>query len=154
MLRAALLLMPESRPHPFGLVVSGEPLDLWIRWHPRGKTQDLCIRTGPTSYNQHPTPLSRGRSLAGSCIPALIWAAPKSKGCLPASLRDLRAALLLDLGSGCPTAEVNISSYPGTRVPGLFFHSRAVIFKSGCFVQKYWSGTVMRNAAVRRAADY
>ena len=103
MLWAALLLMPESRPHPFGLVVSGEPLDLWIRWHPRGKTQDLCIRTGPTSYNQHPTPVPRGRSLAGSCIPALIWTAPKSKGCLPAALRDLRAALLLDLGSGCPT---------------------------------------------------
>ena len=40
---------------------------------------------------------------------------------------------------------MNISSYPGTSVPGLFFHSRAVIFKSGCFVQKYWSGTVTRN---------
>ena len=98
MLWAALLLMPESRGHPFGLVVSGEPLDLWIRWHPRGKTQDLCIRTGPTSYNQHPTPVPRGRSLAGSCIPALIWTAPKSKGCLPAALRDLRAALLLPHG--------------------------------------------------------
>ena len=49
---------------------------------------------------------------------------------------------------------MNISSYPGTRVPGLFFHSRAVIFKSGCFVQKYWSGTVTRNAVMRRAADY
>ena len=52
------------------------------------------------------------------------------------------------------TAEVNISSYPGTLVPGLFFHSRAVIFKSGCFVQKYWSGTVMRNTVMQRAADY
>ena len=51
-------------------------------------------------------------------------------------------------------SEVNISSYPATRVAGLFFHSRAVIFKSGCFVQKYWSGAVTRNAVMRRAADY
>jgi len=28
-------------------------------------------------------------------------------------------------------SEVNISSYPGTKVPGLFSFSRAVIFKSG-----------------------
>ena len=42
-------------------------------------------------------------------------------------------------------AEVNISPYAGTPVPALFFFSRAVIFKSGCFVQKYWSGTVTRN---------
>merc|ERR1719458_1283117 len=35
-----------------------------------------------------------------------------------------------------------------------FFSSRAVIFKSGCFVQKYWSGTVTRNTVMRRAADY
>jgi len=41
--------------------------------------------------------------------------------------------------------EVNISPYAGTPVPALFFFSRAVIFKSGCFVQKYWSGTVTRN---------
>ena len=27
----------------------------------------------------------------------------------------------------------------------LYFFSRAVIFKSGCFVQKYWSGTVTHN---------
>jgi len=33
-------------------------------------------------------------------------------------------------------------------------NSRAVIFKLGCFVQKYWSGTVTRNTAMRRAADY
>ena len=44
--------------------------------------------------------------------------------------------------------EVNISSYPATRVAGLFFHSRAVIFKSGCFVQKYWSGTVTRKMTI------
>ena len=56
--------------------------------------------------------------------------------------------------SPSPTAEVNISSYPATRVAGLFFHSRAVVFKSGCFVQKYWSGAVTRNAVMRRAADY
>ena len=49
--------------------------------------------------------------------------------------------------------EVNISSYPGTRVPGLFFHSRAVIFKSGCFVQKYWSGTVTLNAVMLLGFD-
>ena len=53
-----------------------------------------------------------------------------------------------------PRPEVNISSYPGTRVPGLFFHSRAVIFKSGCFVQKYWSGTVTRKTVIQRAEDY
>ena len=29
--------------------------------------------------------------------------------------------------------------------PCFTFFSRAVIFKSGCFVQKYWSGTVTRN---------
>ena len=29
--------------------------------------------------------------------------------------------------------------------PCIIFFSRAVIFKSGCFVQKYWSGTVTRN---------
>ena len=34
-------------------------------------------------------------------------------------------------------AEVNISSYPGTRVPGLFFFCRAEILNSGGFVQKY-----------------
>ena len=50
--------------------------------------------------------------------------------------------------------EVNTSSYPGTLVPGLFFHSRAVIFKSGCFVQKYWSGTVTRKTVIQRADDY
>ena len=50
--------------------------------------------------------------------------------------------------------EVNISSYPVTRVTGLFFHSRAVIFKSGCFVQKYWSGTVTRKTVIQRADDY
>ena len=33
--------------------------------------------------------------------------------------------------------EVNISSYPVTRVTGLFLLSRAEIFKLGCFVQKY-----------------
>ena len=33
--------------------------------------------------------------------------------------------------------EVNISSYPVTPVTGLFFFSRAEIFKLGCFVQKY-----------------
>ena len=42
-------------------------------------------------------------------------------------------------------SEVNISPYAGTPVPALFSFSRAVIFKSGCFVQKYWSGTVTRN---------
>ena len=35
-----------------------------------------------------------------------------------------------------------------------FFHSRAVIFKSGCFVQKYWSGTVTRKTVIQRADDY
>ena len=35
------------------------------------------------------------------------------------------------------TAEVNISSYPGTDVPGLFFFCRAEILNSGGFVQKY-----------------
>ena len=35
------------------------------------------------------------------------------------------------------TPEVNISSYPVTPVTGLFFFSRAEIFKLGCFVQKY-----------------
>ena len=34
---------------------------------------------------------------------------------------------------------MNISSYPGTRVPGLFFFCRAEILNSGGFVQKYWS---------------
>ena len=33
--------------------------------------------------------------------------------------------------------EVNISSYPGTDVPGLFFFCRAEILNSGGFVQKY-----------------
>ena len=33
--------------------------------------------------------------------------------------------------------EVNISSYPVTRVTGLFLLSCAEIFKLGCFVQKY-----------------
>ena len=33
------------------------------------------------------------------------------------------------------------------------FHSRAVIFKSGCFVQKYWSGTVTRKTVIQRADD-
>ena len=61
---------------------------------------------------------------------------------------------LLSPEFGFGHAEVNISSYPGTRVPGLFFHSRAVILKSGCFVQKYWSGTVTRNTVMQRAADY
>ena len=50
-------------------------------------------------------------------------------------------------------SEVNISSYPAIRVPGLFLHSRAVIFKSGCFVQKYWSGTVTRKTVIQRADD-
>ena len=40
-------------------------------------------------------------------------------------------------------SEVNISSYPVTPVTGIFF-SRAEIFKLGCFVQKYLSGTVSR----------
>ena len=53
-----------------------------------------------------------------------------------------------------PLPEVNISSYPATRVAGLFFHSRAVIFKSGCFAQKYWSGTVTRKTVIQRADDY
>ena len=35
--------------------------------------------------------------------------------------------------------EMNISPLAGIGV------SRAVIFKSGCFVQKYWSGTVTLN---------
>ena len=34
-------------------------------------------------------------------------------------------------------SEVNISSYLVTPVTGLFFFSRAEIFKLGCFVQKY-----------------
>ena len=29
-------------------------------------------------------------------------------------------------------------------IPAWFFSSSAIIFKSGCFVQKYWSGTVVR----------
>ena len=29
------------------------------------------------------------------------------------------------------------------QVPAWFFHSRAVILKAGCVVQKYWSGTAM-----------
>ena len=33
--------------------------------------------------------------------------------------------------------EVNISSYPGTDVPRLFFFCRAEILNSGGFVQKY-----------------
>ena len=33
--------------------------------------------------------------------------------------------------------EVNISSYPGTDVAGLFFFCRAEILNSGGFVQKY-----------------
>ena len=32
----------------------------------------------------------------------------------------------------------------------MIFFPRAVIFKSGCFVQKYWSVTVTRNAVMRR----
>ena len=47
-------------------------------------------------------------------------------------------------------AEVNTSSYPATRVAGLFFHSRAVVFKSGCFVQKYWSGAVTQSCGARQ----
>ena len=49
---------------------------------------------------------------------------------------------------------MNISSYPGTDVPGLFFFLscrnikfrgfRAEIFRSGGFVQKYWSVTAAR----------
>ena len=34
-------------------------------------------------------------------------------------------------------AEVNISSYPSRRLPGLFFFCRAEILNSGGFVQKY-----------------
>ena len=34
-------------------------------------------------------------------------------------------------------AEVNISSYSVTPVPGLFIFSRADILKLGCLVQKY-----------------
>ena len=40
------------------------------------------------------------------------------------------------------------------QVPAWFFHSRAVIFKSGCFVLKYWSGTVTRKTVIQRADDY
>jgi len=49
-------------------------------------------------------------------------------------------------------SEVNISTFAGRGI--LQKKSRAVIFKLGCFVQKYWSGTVTRNTAMRRAADY
>ena len=43
-------------------------------------------------------------------------------------------------------SEVNISSYPVTPVTGLFFYSRAEIFKLGCFVQKYSDlGVLCRN---------
>ena len=35
----------------------------------------------------------------------------------------------------------------------VFSSSRAVIFKSGCFVQKYWSGTVARNTDMGRGMD-
>ena len=38
---------------------------------------------------------------------------------------------------GVKVAEVNISSYPVTRVTGLFLLSCVEIFKVGCFVQKY-----------------
>ena len=51
-------------------------------------------------------------------------------------------------------AEVNISSYPARILAGLFFFlscrninfrgSRAEIFRSGGFVQKYWSVTAAR----------
>ena len=67
---------------------------------------------------------------------------------------DIDAGVVLKLMLRHLGAEVNISSYPGTLVPGLFFHSRAVIFKSGCFVQKYWSGTVTRKTVIQRADDY
>jgi len=49
-------------------------------------------------------------------------------------------------------SEVNISTFAGRGI--LQKKSRAVIFKLGCFVQKCWSGTVTRNTAMRRAADY
>ena len=42
--------------------------------------------------------------------------------------------------SQCIT-EVNISSYPGMRIPGLFLNSHAEMFK-------YWSGTIMRNTVM------
>ena len=60
--------------------------------------------------------------------------------------------------------QVNCKGILGTRgeyfsigrdtCPHPTFFSRAVIFKSGCFVQKYWSGTVTRNTVMRRAAHY
>ena len=38
---------------------------------------------------------------------------------------------------GKPGAEVNIPSYPATKVAGSFFFRRAEILNSGGFVQKY-----------------
>ena len=38
--------------------------------------------------------------------------------------------------------EVNISTFAGRGLPAKKKNSCAVIFKLGCFVQKYWSGTV------------
>ena len=55
---------------------------------------------------------------------------PGTKFRLPGTL-DYSAPLAITM------AEVNISSYPVTPVTGLFFFSRAEIFKLGCFVQKY-----------------
>ena len=37
----------------------------------------------------------------------------------------------VERGRNLGRAEVNISPYPGTEVPGLFSFSRAVLFKSG-----------------------
>ena len=44
---------------------------------------------------------------------------------------------------------MNKSTFAGAAAPAKFFFSRAAIFKLGCFVQKYWSGTVTRKGSLQ-----
>ena len=57
--------------------------------------------------------------------------------------------------SAAPTsgAEVNISSYPGTRCAGIIFWFSCSCIQVRCLMQKYWSGTVMRNTECGAALD-
>ena len=51
------------------------------------------------------------------------------------------------------SAEVNISSYSGTRCVGIIFLFSCSCIQVRCLVQKYWSGTVMRNTECGAALD-
>ena len=56
-----------------------------------------------------------------------------SNNCWPKKTKSLHIIIM----AAYIHPEVNISSYPGTLVPGLFFFCRAEILNSGGFVQKY-----------------